>query len=65
MDALLRNVALGYVRIFPELLDRFHQNGDLTIVNLIAEKAENKIETNIIDLNKLRKDIIEILKKGL
>ncbi len=65
METLLRNVAYGYARLFPELLDRFYQNGDQTIVNLIAEKAEKKIESKIIDLNKLRKDIIEVLKNGL
>ena len=65
MEALLRNVAVGYARLFPELLDRFHQNGDLTIVDLIAEKAENKIESKIVDINKLKNDIAEVLKKGL
>ena len=65
MEALLRNVAVGYARLFPELLDRFHQNDDLTIVDLIAEKAEEKIKSRIIDLNELKKDIIEVLKNGL
>ena len=64
MEALLRSVAVGYARLFPELLDRFHRDGDLTIVDLIAEKAEEKIENKIIDLNKLKKDIIEVLKNG-
>jgi hypothetical protein len=65
METLLRNVAYGYARLFPELLDRFHQNGDLTIVDLIAEKAEKKIESKLIDINKLKNDIAEVLKKGL
>jgi len=65
METLLRNVAYGYARLFPELLDRFHQEDDQTIVDLIAEKAEKKIESRIIDLNKLKKDIIDVLKNGL
>jgi hypothetical protein len=65
MEALLRSVAYGYARLFPELLDRFHQNGDQTIVDLIAEKAEKKIEKRLIDINELKKDIIEVLKNGL
>ena len=63
MEALLRNVAYGYARLFPELLDRFHRNGDQTIVNLIAEKAEKRIESKLIDINKLKSDIVDILKK--
>ena len=65
METLLRNVAVGYARLFPELLDRFYQKGDLTIVDLIAEKAENKIESKLIDINKLKNDIAEVLKNGL
>jgi hypothetical protein len=65
METLLRNVAYGYARLFPELLDRFYQNDDLTIVDLIAEKAEKKIESKLIDINKLKNDIAEVLKKGL
>ena len=65
MEALLRNVAVGYARLFPELLDRFHHDDDLTIVDLIAEKAENKVENKIVDIKKLKEDIGKVLKKGL
>ena len=63
METELRKVAVGYARLFPELLDRFHQNDDLTIVGLIAEKAVNKIESKIVDLNELKNKIKEILKQ--
>ena len=65
METVIRNVAMGYARLFPELLDRFHKYDDETIVDLIAEKAEKKIESNIVDINKLKNDICEILKMGL
>lgn len=65
MEALLRNVAYGYARLFPELLDRFHRNDDQTIVDLIADKAKDEIKMNLIDISKLKEDIIEVLKKGL
>ena len=38
---------------------------DQSIVNLIAEKSENKVENNIVDIRKLKKDIIYLLNKGL
>jgi len=65
METVLRKVAVGYARLFPELLDRFYRDNDITIVNLIAEKAEKKIKSNIVDINKLKNDIAELLKKGL
>jgi len=65
METELRKVAVGYARLFPELLDRFYRDNDITIVNLIAEKAEKKIKSNIVDINKLKNDIAELLKKGL
>ena len=65
MEMIVRNVAVGYVRIFPELLDRFHQNGDLTIVDLIADKAIEKIEEKFVDISNIKKIIVDLLKKGL
>jgi len=65
METVLRKVAVGYARLFPELLDRFHNEGDQTIVNLIAEKSEEKIENKFIDIRKLKEDIVSLLKKGL
>lgn len=65
METVVKKVAVGYTRLFPELLDRFHRSGDLTIVNLIAEKAENKIENKFIDIRKLKEDIVSLLKKEL
>ena len=65
METVLRNVAVGYARLFPELLDRFYNEDDQSIVNLIAEKSENKVENNIVDIRKLKKDIIYLLNKGL
>ena len=65
METILRTVAVGYARLFPELLDRFYKEGDQTIVNLIAEKSENKVEKNIVDIRKLKEDIVSLLKKGL
>ena len=65
METVLRNVAVGYARLFPELLDRFYNEDDQSIVNLIAEKSENKVENNIVDIRKLKKDIISLLNKGL
>ena len=65
METVLRNVAVGYARLFPELLDRFYQEDDQSIVNLIAEKSENKVENNIVDIGKLKKDIVSLLNKGL
>lgn len=65
METVLRSVAVGYARLFPELLDRFHNEGDQTIVELIAEKSENKIENKFIDIRKLKQDIVSLLNKGL
>ena len=65
METVLRNVAVGYARLFPELLDRFYNEDDQSIVNLIAEKSENKVENNIVDIGKLKKDIVSLLNKGL
>lgn len=65
METTIRNVAVGYARLFPELLDRFHKNNDLTIVDLIVDKAITKIEKNIVDVSKLRKEIVDLLKNGL
>ena len=62
METELRKVAVGYARLFPELLDRFHQNDDQTIVDLIAEKAIDKIESKIVDLNNLKIKVKEVLK---
>ena len=65
METVLKNVAVGYARLFPELLDRFHQNGDLTIVDLIAEKAIEKIEEKFIDISNIKKIVVDLLNKGL
>ena len=65
METVLRNVAVGYARLFPELLDRFYKEDDQSIVNLIADKSENKVENNIVDIGKLKKDIVSLLNKGL
>ena len=65
MELILRTVAVGYVKIFPELLDRFHRYDDLTIVDLIAEKAIEKIEEKIVNVSKLKENIVVLLKKEL
>jgi len=65
MKATIRNVAVGYARLFPELLDRFHRNDDMTIVDLIAEKAIEKIEKKIVNVSELKENIVVLLKKGL
>jgi hypothetical protein len=65
METILRSVAIGYARLFPELLDRYHKDGDQTIVKLIAEKSKNKFEKNIVDICKLKEDIVFLLKNGL
>ena len=65
MEMVLRSVAVGYVKIFPELLDRFHRYDDLTIVDLIAEKAIEKIEEKIVNVSKLKENIVDLLKKEL
>lgn len=62
---IIKSVAIGYIRIFPELLDRFHRNGDMTIIDLIAEKTIEKIEKKIINISELKKEIVVLLKKGL
>ena len=62
---IVRNVAVGYVRIFPELLDRFHREDDLTIVDLIAEKAIKKIEKKFVNISELKENIVDLLNKGL
>ena len=63
METTIRNVAVGYTRLFPELLDRFHQNGDMTIVDLIADKAIDKIENKMINIDQLKKEIVNLLKE--
>jgi hypothetical protein len=65
MEMIVRNVAVGYVRIFPELLDRFHRNDDQTIVDLIADKAVNKIEKKFVNISELKENIIDLLNNGL
>lgn len=62
---IVRNVAVGYVRIFPELLDRFHRDDDLTIVDLITEKAIEKIEKKFVNISELKENIVDLLNKGL
>jgi len=65
METVLKNVAVGYARLFPELLDRFHRNDDLTIVNLIADNAIEKIEEKFVNISELKENIVDLLKKGL
>jgi hypothetical protein len=62
METILRNVAVGYSRLFPELLDRFYRYNDMTIVDLIAEKSANKIEKKIVNISELKENIVYLLK---
>lgn len=65
MELVVRNVAVGYVRMFPELLDRYHRDGDLTIIDLIAEKAIKKIKEKFVNISELKENIVDLLNKGL
>ena len=65
MEMIIKSVAMGYIRLFPELLDRFHRKNDMTIVELIAEKATLKSEKKIVNIGELKKEIVDLLKKEL
>ena len=66
MEANLKSVATGYVRLFPELLDRFYKNNDLTIVDLIVDKTISLEKTKkMINVNTIKKDTINLLKNGI
>lgn len=62
---IVKTVAMGYIRLFPELLDRYYRHNDMTIVELIAEKVITKSENKFINVGNLKKDIVDLLKKGL
>ena len=59
---LIRNVNLGYVKLFPELLDRFHNDEDNTIVRLIFGKVQEKSEDKFVNINELEKYIVSELE---
>ena len=62
---IVKTVAMGYIRLFPELLDRYYRYNDMTIVELITEKVIAKSENKFINVGNLKKDIVDLLKNGL
>lgn len=61
---LIRKVSLGYIRLFPELLGRYYDAGDKTIVKLISEKVSEKSESNgVLNITELEKKIVEELNQ--
>lgn len=60
-EILIRKTCSGYIRLFPELLDRFIKNNDNSIVELIVSKLQDKSK-GIVDLKKLKESVINILK---
>lgn len=59
---LVRKVSLGYIRLFPELLDRYYDVNDHTIVKLISEKISDSNELKgIVNINEIEKTIVEEL----
>ena len=65
METILKKVAVGYIRLFPELLNRFYEKNDQTIVNLIADNVAPKLENNFIDLNELKKNVVDLLNNNI
>lgn len=63
MEDILKNITIGYGRIFPELLDRYHKNNDQSIVELICEKYLEKTR-GIVDKNNIKKEIVEYLNNN-
>jgi hypothetical protein len=63
MEEILKNITIGYSRIFPELLDRYHKNNDNTIVELTCNKYLERTK-GIVDINKTKIEIIEILNNN-
>lgn len=59
---LIRRVSSGYIRLFPELLARYFDAGDRTIVKLISEKvSENSEIKGVVNIPELEKKIVEEL----
>lgn len=60
---IVRSVGLRYIRLFPELLNRYHSNKDKTIVKLILDNVMNNKEvTGVINVKELEKDIEKTLE---
>ena len=59
---LVKAISLGYIRLFPELLDRFKKNNDESIIELISNKVFEKSEkSGIFDKKKVKKEIKDYL----
>lgn len=60
---IVRSVGLRYIRLFPELLNRYHNDNDMTIVRLISDGViSNKEITGVIDKKELEKEIKKTLE---
>ena len=60
-DELIRKVSSKYIRIFPELLERFHSNKDMTMVKLISNEVFEESDENFINISKLNDEVKTIL----
>jgi hypothetical protein len=60
---IVRSVGLRYIRLFPELLNRYHNDNDMTIVRLISDNVISSKEiTGVIDKKELEKEIQKTLE---
>lgn len=60
---IVRSVGVKYIRLFPELLNRYHSANDKTIVKLILDSVLNdKNLTGVIDKKEIEKEIEKTLE---
>ena len=56
-DEMMRGIGLRYIRIFPELLDRYHSKGDNSIVRLISNKIFDDSDEKFINVTEIEKKV--------
>ena len=62
-EKMIRGVGLRYIRIFPELLDRFHSKGDNTIIKLISNEIFNESDKTFINVTEIEEKVEAFLNE--
>lgn len=60
---LIRKVSLGYIRLFPELLARYYDASDRTIIKLISEKIAEKSK-GVVNMSEIENSIVQHLNQN-
>jgi len=62
-EEIIRGVGLRYIRIFPELLDRFHSKGDNSIVKLISNEVFEESDEKFINVTEIEEKVETFLNE--